>query len=181
MLAQCLTDCPVCMCSFHDQLVLLFTSMPEKEGLQPDYDSYSAVVKSYLKEAVCAYRQFSPSHPASRVRGKDVGHAMSAPTTGHTYVTARRAVRSTCEADSTGAQQVGVASTPMRLTFSRSMKTIWTTWTLSSQPISLAALRTPQAIPADRRAAVRRRTCTPTALLPNTHTCRLRLRRTSHG
>ena len=45
--------------------------MPEKEGLQPDYDSYSAVIKSYLKEAVCAYRQFSPSHPASRLRGTD--------------------------------------------------------------------------------------------------------------
>ena len=49
--------------------------MPEKEGLQPDYDSYSAVIKSYLKEAVTAYRQFSPSHPASRIRGKDGGNA----------------------------------------------------------------------------------------------------------
>lgn len=68
-----LTGRPLHVCSFHDQLVLLFTSMPEKEGLQPDYDSYSAVIKSYLKEAVCGYRQFSPSHPASRARGEDGG------------------------------------------------------------------------------------------------------------
>jgi hypothetical protein len=33
------------------------------EGLVPDYDSYSAIILSYLKESVRAYRQFAISHP----------------------------------------------------------------------------------------------------------------------
>lgn len=41
----------------------MFEGMAAKEGLTPDYDSYSAVITSYLKEAVRAYRQFATSHP----------------------------------------------------------------------------------------------------------------------
>ena len=52
-------------CRFHSLLVQLFKKMQESEALQPDYDSYSAVIKSYLKEAVCGFRQFSPSHPGA--------------------------------------------------------------------------------------------------------------------
>ena len=40
----------------------MFEAMPS-EGLVPDYDSYSAVILSYLKESVRAYRQFATSHP----------------------------------------------------------------------------------------------------------------------
>jgi hypothetical protein len=49
-------------CSFHDRAVAMFEAMPS-EGLVPDYDSYSAVILSYLKESVRAYRQFATSHP----------------------------------------------------------------------------------------------------------------------
>ncbi len=40
----------------------MFEAMPE-ERLLPDYDSYSAVITSYLKESVRAFRQFAASHP----------------------------------------------------------------------------------------------------------------------
>lgn len=43
----------------------MFEGMQSKEGLTPDYDSYSAVITSYLKEAVRAYRQFATSHPGA--------------------------------------------------------------------------------------------------------------------
>ena len=42
----------------------MFRKMPE-EGLVPDYDSYSAIIRSYLKETVRAYRQFAASHPGA--------------------------------------------------------------------------------------------------------------------
>ena len=46
----------------------MFEAMPS-EGLVPDYDSYSAVILSYLKESVRAYRQFATSHPGERSCG----------------------------------------------------------------------------------------------------------------
>ena len=35
----------------------------EAEGLAADYDSYSALICSYLKESLRSYRQFAASHP----------------------------------------------------------------------------------------------------------------------
>lgn len=55
-----------CELGFHERTVQLFHRMPS-EGLQPDYDSYSAVIRSFLKETVRAYRQFAASHPGSRI------------------------------------------------------------------------------------------------------------------
>lgn len=48
-------------------MVALFRGMPE-EGLVPDYDSYSAVIRSFLKETMRAYRQFAASHPGESRR-----------------------------------------------------------------------------------------------------------------
>ena len=55
--------------SFHDRAVAMFEAMPS-EGLVPDYDSYSAVILSYLKESVRAYRQFATSHPGEETAAR---------------------------------------------------------------------------------------------------------------
>lgn len=48
----------------HGRVVSMFQSLPE-EGLVADYDSYSAIIRSYLKETVREYSSFAATHPGA--------------------------------------------------------------------------------------------------------------------
>mmetsp|Transcript_3706 Transcript_3706/g.10736 ORF Transcript_3706/g.10736 Transcript_3706/m.10736 type:complete len:647 (+) Transcript_3706:187-2127(+) len=53
-----------CDLGLHGRVVSMFQSLPE-EGLVADYDSYSAIIRSYLKETVREYSSFAATHPGS--------------------------------------------------------------------------------------------------------------------
>lgn len=173
-----LTGRPLHVCSFHDQLVLLFTSMSEKEGLQPDYDSYSAVIKSYLKEAVCGYRQFSPSHPASRARGED-GESLARQGVDTLFSSMVATCCQCFTADVAFSWQVHEGSCMTRGRF-RQMKQRMRTPSTSSYPLYPSAGRqSAQQLAAGRPATITGPAFTLTVLLLNMLTCRLRSRCTS--